>query len=134
MSPGQPRPPGAYPTSPSNHAFSSLSVTVTDVMLGRAAEGTLSVLERQVDGQWTTIARGVSDSSGMILEDQPMQPGVYRLELDAEAYFTTAGITPLIPRVNITFRVPESSMHWQLRAYIAANSQFSALFRSEPPC
>jgi len=133
MSPRQTSPPGADPSSPSTYDFHSLSVTVTDVMHGRAAEGTLSVLERQVDGQWTIIARGVSDSSGTILDDQPMQPGVYRLELDAEAYFTTAGITPLIPRINITFRVPESSMHWQLQAYIAANSQFSALFRSESP-
>lgn len=120
-------------TSLDDHDFQSVSVTVTDVMHGRAAEGVLFLLEQQVDGKWKAIARGASDPAGMISVDEPMRPGVYRLELDAEAYFTTAGITPLIPRITITFRLPETSMHWLLQTYIAANSQFSALFRAEPP-
>lgn len=111
----------------------TLSVTVTDVMHGRAAEGVSSLLERQVNGKWRVIAQAASDSSGTISVAGPIRPGVYRLELDAEAYFTTAGITPLIPRIAITFRVPEISMHWLLQTYIAANSQFSALFRAERP-
>jgi 5-hydroxyisourate hydrolase-like protein (transthyretin family) len=109
----------------------TLSVTVTDVMHGRAAEGVSSLLERQVDGKWKAIARSASDPSGTISVAEPIRPGIYRLELDAEAYFTTAGITPLIPRITITFRIPETSMHWLLQTYIAANSQFSALFRTE---
>lgn len=119
-------------TSLDEPGFRALSVTVTDVMHGRAAEGVLSFLERQVDGKWKAMARGASDPSGTISVADPMRPGIYRLELDAEAYFTTAGITPLIPRITITFRIPETSMNWLLQTYIAANSQFSALFRAEP--
>lgn len=120
-------------TSRDEPDYRTLSVTVTDVMHGRAAEGVSSLLERQVNGKWRVIAQAASDSSGTISVAGPIRPGVYRLELDAEAYFTTAGITPLIPRIAITFRVPEISMHWLLQTYIAANSQFSALFRAERP-
>lgn len=133
MSSRQTSPSARGTTRVDDHDFQSLSVTVTDVMHGRAAEGVLSFLERQVDGRWKAIARGSSDSSGTISVDEPIRPGIYRLELDAEAYFTTAGITPLIPTISITFRIPETSMHWLLQTYIAANSQFSALFRAEPP-
>jgi 5-hydroxyisourate hydrolase-like protein (transthyretin family) len=101
-------------------------------MHGRAAEGVLSLLERQVEGRWQAITRGASDSVGTISVDQPIPSGIYRLELDAEAYFTSTGITPLIPRITITFRIPETSVHWLLQAYIAANSHFSALLRTEP--
>jgi 5-hydroxyisourate hydrolase-like protein (transthyretin family) len=133
MSSRQTSPSALGHTSLDEPGIRALSVTVTDVMHGRAAEGVLSLLERQVDGKWKTMARGASDPSGTISVADPMRPGIYRLELDAEAYFTTAGITPLIPRISITFRIPETSMHWLLQTYIAANSQFSALFRAEPP-
>ena len=132
MSSRQTSPPARGAISLDDQDFRSVSVTVTDVMHGRAAEGVLSLLEQQVDGKWKAIARGASDPAGTISVDEPMRPGVYRLELDAEAYFTTAGITPLIPRITITFRIPETSMHWLLQTYIAANSQFSALFRADP--
>jgi 5-hydroxyisourate hydrolase-like protein (transthyretin family) len=131
MSSRQAGPSALGATNLDDHGLQSLSVTVADVMHGRAAEGVVSVLERQVDGKWKTIAQGASDPSGAISIAQTILPGMYRLELDAEAYFTTAGITPLIPRITITFRVPETRMHWFLQTYIAANSTFSALFRAE---
>jgi 5-hydroxyisourate hydrolase len=133
MSSRQTNPSALGATSVDEPDFRVLSVTVTDVMHGRAAEGVMSLLERQVDGKWKAMARSASNSSGTISVADPMRPGIYRLELDAEAYFTTAGITPLIPRITITFRIPETSTHWLLQTYIAANSQFSALFRAEPP-
>jgi 5-hydroxyisourate hydrolase-like protein (transthyretin family) len=132
MSSRQTSPPEPGAISLDEPDLRTLSVTVTDVMHGRAAEGVSSLLERQVDGKWKAIARSASDPSGTI-SVEPIWPGIYRLELDAEAYFTTAGITPLIPRITITFRIPETSMHWLLQTYIAANSQFSALFRAEQP-
>ena len=133
MSSRQTSPSALGAISPDEPGLRALSVTVTDVMHGRAAEGVSSLLERQVDGKWKVIARSASDPSGTISAAEPLRPGIYRLELDAEAYFTTAGITPLIPRVTITFRIPETSMQWLLQTYIAANSQFSALFRAERP-
>jgi 5-hydroxyisourate hydrolase-like protein (transthyretin family) len=133
MSSRQMRPSSHDTTGLEDHVLQPVSVTVTDVMHGRAAEGVLSFLEQQVDGKWKAVARGASDPAGMISIKEQMRPGVYRLELDAEAYFTTAGITPLIPRITITFRIPETSACWLLQTYIAANSQFSALFRAEPP-
>jgi 5-hydroxyisourate hydrolase-like protein (transthyretin family) len=120
-------------TADSNASFrQTLSLSITDVTRGRAAEGVLSTIERRVNGQWQTVAHSVSDSSGMISIDDVI-PGSYRVELDAEPYFATAGVVALLPRVTITFRLLTASGHSLLQAYIAANSQFSVLVRSDSP-
>jgi len=92
-----------------------------------------SLIERQVNGKWNAVARVASGPSGEIAIDDVLSPGLYRVELDAEPYFAAAGIVPLLPRVLITFRLLEASGHLELRAYVAANSQFSVLVRSDYP-
>jgi 5-hydroxyisourate hydrolase-like protein (transthyretin family) len=102
-------------------------VVVTDVMRGRAAEGVVSVLEQSSGGRLVTIARGVSDSAGKIYVDHLPRPGIYRIVLDAEAYFTLSGVAPLLASMSVTFRVPETGGRCTLYAHISANSQFMAL-------
>lgn len=108
-----------------------LTVTIIDVMCGHVTEGVPYLVERQVGGNWHTVARGASDSSGTIMVEDIAKPGIYRIELDADAYFATVGVVSLLPRVTVTFRVPAASRHCMLRAYIAANSQFSALIKGD---
>jgi 5-hydroxyisourate hydrolase-like protein (transthyretin family) len=111
----------------------TLLVTLTDVTRGRAAEGVLSVLERQVDGNWEVVARGTSDPAGTMLIDPPIPSGLYRIELDVGAYFTIAGTISLLPKSAITFRIPEASGNCQLQIYIATSSQFASLRRTDYP-
>jgi 5-hydroxyisourate hydrolase-like protein (transthyretin family) len=87
----------------------------------------------QVNGKWRSIARTVTDASGLISVDSPVVPGAYRVELDAEPYFASTGVLPLMPRVTIAFRLSESCGHSLLRAYIAACSHFAALITSDYP-
>jgi 5-hydroxyisourate hydrolase-like protein (transthyretin family) len=111
----------------------TLAVGVTDLARGRAAEGVLCVIEVQVNGKWRTIARAVSDPSGMISVDVPVVPGSYRVELDAEPYFASTGVLPLMPRATIAFRLSEACGHSLLRAYITACSHFAVLVTSDYP-
>lgn len=93
------------------------------------------MVEVRVSGKWRVIARAVSDPSGMISVDSPVVQGVYRVELDAEPYFASIGVLPLMPRVTVAFRLSETYMgeHSVLSAYIAACSNFSVLVTSDYP-
>jgi 5-hydroxyisourate hydrolase-like protein (transthyretin family) len=132
--------PAIQPTPNQEHVISgpdltprTLAIGVTDLARGRAAEGVACVIEVQLNGKWRIIARGVSDVLGMVSVDDPVVPGIYRVELDAEPYFASTGVLPLMPRVTIAFRLSESCGHSLLRAYIAACSHFSVLITSDYP-
>lgn len=103
----------------------ALSVVVIDATSGYAAEGVLCAVERCVSGNWEPMGRGASDASGVMLLDTPFLPGMYRVSLDADPYFTASGVVALLSKVTTTFRIPEASGHRELRAYITANSNFS---------
>jgi 5-hydroxyisourate hydrolase-like protein (transthyretin family) len=109
----------------------TLSVIITDAVRGWAAEGVLCLVERQVAGNWQTVIRGTSDSSGTLSVDELIGPGIYRIGIDADPYFAATGIVALLPKVTVTFRISEVCRHSELRAYIAANAQFSTLIRSD---
>lgn len=91
------------------------------------------MIEVRVNARWRTIARAVSDPSGMISVDGQVVPGIYRVELDAEPYFASTGVLPLMPRVTIAFRLSGAYEHSLLSAYIAACSHFSVLVTSDYP-
>jgi 5-hydroxyisourate hydrolase-like protein (transthyretin family) len=110
---------------------SMLSVVITDAARGRAADGVLCLIERQVDGNWQAVMRGASDSSGTISFGPLSSPGIYRIELDGDPYFAAIGIISLLSRITLTFRIPESCRHSVLHSHIAANSHFSALVRND---
>ncbi len=125
--------PGPDSANRSDYNSHPISVTVTDVSCGQAAEGVLSVVERLVEGNWQAVARAASDSSGSIYFDNIDRPGLYRIELDSDLYFATVGVVSLLPRITLTIRITEAGGHCLLEAYIAANSQFSALIRNDYP-
>lgn len=120
---------GFRPDRADSGSSPEFSVIVSDVMSGRAAEGIVSVLDQKSGGNWVTIARRVSDSTGTIRVDRMSRPGVYRIELDAEAYFALVGAVPLLMRVSITFRVPETYDNYILYVHISPTFQSTTLFR-----
>jgi 5-hydroxyisourate hydrolase-like protein (transthyretin family) len=111
----------------------TLALSITDITGGRPAEGVSSVIEVQVNGKWQLVTRTVSDPAGMVTVSGQIVPGLYRAELNAESYFASAGILPLIPRATITFRLAEAYRHSLLHIYIAACSHFSVFVTSDYP-
>jgi 5-hydroxyisourate hydrolase-like protein (transthyretin family) len=111
--------------------FSMLSVIVTDAARGSRADGVRCLVEHQVDGNWKTVMRGASDSSGTISAAQVSTPGIYRVELDTDPYFAVSGTITFLPKITLTFRIPESCVRSVLSTHIAPNAQFSVLIRND---
>jgi 5-hydroxyisourate hydrolase-like protein (transthyretin family) len=109
---------------------SLLSVSVFDAARGHAAEGVLCHIERQVDGDWQTVASGTSDQSGTFSIDNPVMPGVYRVGLDSDPYFATIGTIALLPKITTIFRITDEC-HITLHSFIDVSSLFTALIRNE---
>jgi 5-hydroxyisourate hydrolase len=106
-------------------ASSTLTVTITDAVRARVAEGVLCLVERQLDGNWQTVALGASDCAGAFSLDEPVIAGMYRITLDTDPYFAASGIIALMPKITVAFRI--AGERSELRAFISANSQFSAI-------
>jgi 5-hydroxyisourate hydrolase-like protein (transthyretin family) len=100
------------------------SITVTDVIDGRAAEGIALQLERQVFGNWELVSTAVSNHSGAIFFPTGPNQGKYRLSLDAEAYFALSGVFCHVAKATIVFNIENADRNYVMRLYIGSNSQF----------
>ena len=89
--------------------MSSLSTHVLDAAAGAPATGVPVALDRRssAGAEWTAIGRGITDDDGRIrsLGPDPLEPGVYRLVFDTDAY--TATELGFFPEVSIVFRITE---------------------------
>jgi 5-hydroxyisourate hydrolase len=88
---------------------STLSTHVLDAVAGTPATGVPVTLDRRAAGssEWTALGRGTTDDDGRIpgLSPTPLQPGVYRLVFDTDAY--AADSPGFYPEVCIVFRVTD---------------------------
>jgi 5-hydroxyisourate hydrolase len=89
----------------------TMPVRVIDGMYGRPAEGMPVRLERDIDGRWAEQARVLTDGTGRVSRwpGSVTVPGIYRLEFDLDAYFSTLGITPLYPVITMVIRLSNAS-------------------------
>jgi 5-hydroxyisourate hydrolase len=89
--------------------MSTLSTHVLDAVTGTPATGVPVALDRRSAGgsDWTAVGCGTTDDDGRIrnLSPTPLQPGVYRLVFDTDAY--TAEAPAFYPEVSIAFRITE---------------------------
>ncbi|WP_448623750.1 hydroxyisourate hydrolase [Geodermatophilus sp. URMC 64] len=89
--------------------MSTLSTHVLDAVAGAPAAGVPVALDRRSapGSDWTAVARGTTDDDGRIsgVAPAPLEPGVYRLVFDTDAY--TAGAAAFYPEIAIVFRITE---------------------------
>ena len=87
----------------------SLSTHVLDAVSGTPATGMPVALERRSAPRsgWTAVDRGTTDDDGRIgsLAPARLEPGVYRLVFDVDAY--TAEASGFYPEVSVVFRITE---------------------------
>ncbi len=86
----------------------NIAVNVLDCLHGHAATGVVVRLARADGKDWLDVAVGRTDENGRVTVWKPefiIQRGVYRAELNLDAYFTALGISPFIPTAIVSFRV-----------------------------
>ncbi|XRQ09016.1 hydroxyisourate hydrolase [Actinomadura welshii] len=113
----------------------SILVNVVDSLHGQPAEGVGMHLEHRIDGEWREVVQGKTDENGDFrpLNGGPLpQYGIYRLELDIDAYYATLGLAPFYPRVTIDFRVSDAGAEHHIPVLITL---FACAFYSigDPP-
>lgn len=98
--------------------MSHITTHVLDVSLGKPAANVAVILEAHSSGgSWSEVARGATDTDGR-LRDWPaakaLAAGIYRLEFDTRAYFTTRKVASLYPQVVIVFEVRDAQEHYHI--------------------
>jgi 5-hydroxyisourate hydrolase-like protein (transthyretin family) len=108
-----------------------LSITVTDIVNGQAAEGVVLRLERQAFGNWELASTATSNHSGSISFAVALRQGEYRLTLNIEPYFALSGIFSHLTKAAATFLIADIESHYLLHIYIGPNSYFWSICRAD---
>jgi 5-hydroxyisourate hydrolase len=79
-------------------------------MRGTPAAGLeVTLSRREANGDWTDIARTVTDAEGRVRDfaGHVLDAGDYRLRFATEPYFERSGLSPFYPEVTVTFTVED---------------------------
>ncbi|KAJ8919881.1 hypothetical protein NQ315_006410 [Exocentrus adspersus] len=83
-----------------------ISTQVTDMTRGQPIAGLQVSLYKLIDGRWTYINEGVTNSSGgfsQFLDRSDFTPGRYKLHYDVDRYFEARKQDTLYPFIEIVF-------------------------------
>ena len=99
--------------------MSPITTHVLDIARGRPAQGVAVTLEIAEDpGQWSELARGVTDGDGRIGQFDPpappLEPAVYRLRFATGAYFAAIGVRGFYPEVSVVVQIDEPARHYHI--------------------
>jgi 5-hydroxyisourate hydrolase len=99
--------------------MSPLTTHVLDLASGKPARGIAVTLEvARGPGEWTELARGVTDGDGRIAGFVPALPTleakVYRLRFATGAYFQALGVRAFYPEVSVVFQVYDPVEHYHV--------------------
>lgn len=104
-----------------------VSVRITDSTYGiPAADVEVSLLQQTANGyRQLEQGRTASDGGLLLCAETPLDPGVYQLVADLDAYYASLGMTPSYPRAIVEFRANESDVQLRLQLMVTANSYFT---------
>jgi len=95
-----------------------ITTHVLDTAAGRPARGVPVVLERAgAPGTWETVGSGVTDNDGRNREltpSGPVDPGVYRIRFETDAYFRASNTAGFFPVVEIQFTIADGAQHYHV--------------------
>ena len=97
-----------------------ISTHVLDTTRGRPATGLAVTLRRRgADGDWSVVARAITDADGRVKDlsvGQPLSAGDYRLEFATGEYFKGLGLgtTVFYPEVFVTVAADEQDTHFHV--------------------
>lgn len=92
---------------------SQLTSHVLDTAIGKPGKNISICLQMPVNGNWQTIAQGITNADGRAGDLLPSQrnlaTGNYKLVFDTESYFATQKTKGFYPEVEIQFSVTDDS-------------------------
>jgi len=92
---------------------SQLTTHVLDTSIGKPGKGISIRLQMPVNGNWQTIAQGITNTDGRIGDLLPSQkniiPGNYKLIFDTDGYFAAQKTKGFYPEVEIQFTITDDA-------------------------
>ena len=96
---------------------SPITTHILDTHLGKPAQDVPIQLRALKKGSFVDIASGRTDDDGRItnlLPAGPIDPGIYQMRFDTEAYHSGLGIQGFYPEVVVTFEIKSSDEHYHI--------------------
>lgn len=91
----------------------TLSVHILNQQTGVPSPNVAVTLEKQQQGQWTTLANGKTDNNGRIKslypQDKDMAPGIYRVTFKTGDYFSQQQQKTFFPEIPVLFSVSSTN-------------------------
>ncbi|MFJ2633156.1 hydroxyisourate hydrolase [Streptomyces sp. NPDC087422] len=105
----------------------SLCVHIVDSAFGVPAADVDVLLRQPAGDDWRELVRGRTGQDGRLamLGDRNIQPGIYQVVCDLDAYYAVLGSLPLHPRAIVEFRVTESDADIHLPIVVSTHSFLS---------
>jgi 5-hydroxyisourate hydrolase len=98
--------------------MSAITTHILDVSAGVPARGVAVTLERQSEGRWEVIGKGLTDEDGraqnLLDANAVLQAGNYRLGFDTAGYFFKQDIKGFYPQVMVAFTVRDAEQHYHV--------------------
>ena len=98
--------------------MSPITTHILDVAAGVPARGVAVTLERQIEGRWQLVGKGLTDDDGRVSnlldENAPLEAGNYRLGFDTAGYFFKQEIEWFYPQVLVAFKVRDAAQHYHV--------------------
>ena len=92
--------------------MSPITIHVLDTARGQPARGIAVTLEFEIEGRWSKIGEGKTDTDGRVRDllpaDVSLSTGTYRLN------FATAAYSSFYPSVEVSFVVEDPSQHYHI--------------------
>ncbi len=92
--------------------MSQLTTHVLDTSIGKPAQGVAVTLDYLTSGTWKKLAEGITNADGrindMLVPDNSLQTGIYRLSFETAAYFSAQDKKTFYPKITIEFEVSDA--------------------------
>lgn len=93
--------------------MSQITTHVLDTSIGKPGEGIQIELQEHKEGEWQTLAEGVTNEDGRIADllgkDSTLPPGIYRMVFHTSKYFSDKNQKAFYPVVIIHFQTMDES-------------------------
>ena len=97
--------------------MSQITTHILDTSKGKPAWGVAIKMYKKVGTEWIQVAKGITNKDGrvsnLMIEDELLPYGIYKLNFDTKHYFDALEIETLYPFVEIIFEI-KTTEHYHI--------------------
>jgi 5-hydroxyisourate hydrolase len=91
-----------------------ISTHILDTSKGCPAEAVTVTLDKEINGNWTTLKKDKTNADGRINFDCPYEKGIYRLTFDIISYLEQSGQESFFQSTPVTFKISDTNRKYHV--------------------